>query len=525
MKIISLMALTVAAGAGALAAPSAATGRDNPVAPAAIEYSANGLPLPAASWAPLDTADSLWRRGRIAIAEEAWDFAARTFERLTDRYPDSQYAGDALYWQAFALQRVGGHDELRRAVRALELQADKYPKAATFVSGESNSLLNRVNGRLARTGDADAAVAVAEVAAMAAEAGMQAAAAAMPMVEATLERIGPELQRGMAEATRGIAEAAREMRGMNVGWRGSGSDPIPPGCESAVDDGQIEALNALLQMDSDRALPILKRVLERRDKCSELLRRQAVFLVSQNDNDEAVDILLNTAKTDPDGPTREKAVFWLSQTDSDRAVEVLEQILLEEPGDERLQNQAVFSLSQHRSDRAQAALRAFARRDDVPDKLRADAIFWLGQETNAENQAFLREIFPSLESREMQDKVIFSLSQAKSRENARWLLQRAKDRSLDGKLRRSALFWAGQSGAAVSDLAEIYDSSGNDHELRKQVIFALSQNRSDEAVTKMIDIARREQDDELRKAAIFWLGQSRDARAVKALEEIINRPM
>ena len=57
------------------------------------------------------------------------------------------------------------------------------------------------------------------------------------------------------------------------------------------------------------------------------------------------------------------------------------------------------------------------------------------------------------------------------------------------------------------------------------MIFALSQNRSDEAVTKMIDIARREQDDELRKQAIFWLGQSGDARAVKALEEIINRPM
>lgn len=523
MKIISLMALTVAAGAGALAAPSAATGDNSTTAPVAIEYGANGVPLPAASWAPLDTADSLWRRGRIAIAEEAWDFAARTFERLADRYPDSEYAGDALYWQAFALQRVGGHSELQRAVRALELQAEKYPKAATFVSGESNSLLNRVNGRLARTGDADAAVAVAEVAAMAAEAGVQAAAAAMPMVEATLERLGPELQRGMAEATRGIAEAAREMRGMGRGWQGN--DPIPPGCESAVDDGQVEALNALLQMDSDRALPILKRVLERRDKCSELLRRQAVFLVSQKNSDEAVDILLNTAKTDPDGPTREKAVFWLSQTDSERAVEVLEQILLEKPGDARLQNQAVFSLSQHRSDRAQAALRAFARRDDVPTELRADAIFWLGQESNAENQAFLREIFPGLRDQEMQEKVIFSLSQAKSRENARWLLERAKDRSLDSDLRKSALFWAGQSGAAVADLAQIYDTSGEDTELRKQVIFALSQNRSDEAVTKMIDIARREQDDELRKQAIFWLGQSGDARAVKALEEIINRPI
>ena len=82
-----------------------------------------------------------------------------------------------------------------------------------------------------------------------------------------------------------------------------------------------------------------------------------------------------------------------------------------------------------------------------------------------------------------------------------------------------------KSGSPWGRDAQIYDTSGEDTELRKQVIFALSQNRSDEAVTKMIDIARREQDDELRKQAIFWLGQSGDARAVKALEEIINRPM
>ena len=43
----------------------------------------------------------------------------------------------------------------------------------------------------------------------------------------------------------------------------------------------MAALNALLQMDADRALPILRRVLARRDTCSEILRRKAVFLVAQ----------------------------------------------------------------------------------------------------------------------------------------------------------------------------------------------------------------------------------------------------
>ena len=66
-------------------------------------------------------------------------------------------------------------------------------------------------------------------------------------------------------------------------------------------------------MDSERAMPILKKVLERRDTCSAGLRRKAVFLVSQKRTDETANILMNVARTDPDGEVREQAVFWLSQ--------------------------------------------------------------------------------------------------------------------------------------------------------------------------------------------------------------------
>jgi hypothetical protein len=60
--------------------------------------------------------------------------------------------------------------------------------------------------------------------------------------------------------------------------------------EDDDDDERIAALNALLQMDADRALPILERVLARRDACSVGLRRKAVFLVSQKGNSKAADM-------------------------------------------------------------------------------------------------------------------------------------------------------------------------------------------------------------------------------------------
>ena len=509
MKLLTL-ALLAAAGTTALVGPTRGAAVAVP-----------RVPLPAEGWAPRDTADSLWRRGRIAISEEAWERAASSFRSIVERYPKSAYAGDALYWEAFALQRVGGQGDLRRAATALERQRVEYPKAATFASGESAALLTRVNGRLARRGDSEAAAYVSEIAAAIADATVAGVGQAMSAAASELARVGPEVERGLAEAAREMAQgSARIARGS----RGGRSDDIPPGCENAVDDERIEALNAMLHMDAELALPILKKVLERRDKCSEFLRRKAVFLVSQKSSEEAFDILANAARTDPDRATREDAVFWLSQTKSERAVDVLEQILLRESPDEEMQKKALFSISQSRSDRAQRILRDFAKRREASTEVRAEAIFWLGQRRGDENAAFLRELYGSLESAELKEKVLFSIAQSRSPENSRFLLEQAKDRRLDPEMRKTALFWAGQSGAAAKDLAEIYDSGGDDTELRNQVIFVLSQRKNDtEAVDKLLDIARKEPDRELRRQAIFWLGQSRDPRVVKLLEEIINK--
>jgi HEAT repeat protein len=525
MKLTAL-ALITAAGAGAFVAPRMS-------APAPFDIVAAAM-VPAASWAPRDTADSLWKRGRIAISEEDWSSAATTFERLTERYPKSAYAGDALYWQAFALQRLGNTSDLRRAVAALESQKTKYPKAATFESGESSALLTRLNGRLARAGDATAAAAISELASSAALVGLEVAAgvtsavvagldAARPEIQAELAAARAELQGSSAERSRERAELASERSRERARERGGDSE-IPRECEGVIGEDKIEAMNALMQMSSDNAVPILKRVLERRDRCSEVLRRKAVFLISQKHTDEVVDVLLNVAKTDPDTETRKQAVFWLSQTRSERAVEVLEQILLRE-GDAELQEQALFAVSQQRSERSQRILRDYIKRRDISSDARENAIFWLGQRRDSESQQFLRDLFPTLETKSLQDKVLFSVAQNRSEESSRWLLERAKDRRLDGELRKSALFWAGQSGASVRDVSEIYDTASNDRELRNQVIFVLSQRRNDTAaMDKLVDIAQKETDTELRRQAIFWLGQSRDPRAAKLLEDIINKP-
>jgi HEAT repeat protein len=294
--------------------------------------------------------------------------------------------------------------------------------------------------------------------------------------------------------------------------------------ESPCGDNELSlaALDAVLQMDSDRAMAILRQVLQRDDHCSEELRRKAVFLVSQQNTGEAHELLDRVVRTDPSLEVRKQAVFWLSQVASDRAVDALEAVLLQSSETE-LQEQAVFALSQHRSARARQILRRYAGQADAPASLRENAIFWLGTEGSAEDQAYLADLYGELASQQLREKIIFAISQRSNDESRRWLLDVARDQTESIELRKNAVFWLSQQGEYwADDFAELYRRSDN-LELRQQVLFALSQRPEPAAVMDLIEIARNETDSELRKNALFWLGQSDDPRAAEFLMEVIGR--
>jgi len=275
-----------------------------------------------------------------------------------------------------------------------------------------------------------------------------------------------------------------------------------------------------LNMDAERAVPILKQVLARRDACSVALRRKAVFLVSQKRTAETASILMNVARSDPDQETREQAVFWLSQVPGSTGL--LEEIL-KGNSDETLKEKALFSLSQQNEPRAQQILRDFAMRESESEELRDKAIFWLGQRRSSENTEFLRNLYSRIGNQELKEKILFSLSQQRGVGNEQWLMNIAVNDRENIELRKKALFWAGQSGVGIDAIIPLY-SKISDQEMKEQVIFVLSQRgKTPAAVDKLMDIARNDKNPELRKKAIFWLGQSRDPRVQQFLIDMINR--
>jgi len=443
-----------------------------------------------------DVADSLYRAARQALNQNQYDRAAELFRGIRDRYPRSTYVANTYYWQAFALYRAGSDDNLRAARTALRAQADRYPKATT--SRDARVLLRRVQGELARLGDEEAVRAIgADVDQIAPPGGVIVGTPGTPT--APMGPVGP---------TTVIAGPGRH------GGRGGSCDD--------EDDMRIAALNAVLQMDPDRAVPLLKTVLARRDEGSTCLRRKAVFLVSQKRTDETSRILLDAVRSDPDQEVREQAVFWLSQVPGDETVAALDSIL-RGSNDPDIQEKAIFALSQHRSARAGATLRDFAARRDANSDLREKAIFWIGQNRSPDNAQFLKDLYAKVDNDDLKEKIIFSLSQMGGADNYRWLMDIALNSKEDIEIRKKALFWAGQGhNVDVADLVRLYDSM-SDREMKEQLIFVYSQRREEAALDKLFQIGKNDPDRELRKKAIFWIGQSRSPRAAQYLQELINQ--
>jgi len=434
------------------------------------------LSLPPEPWAQRDPADSLYRVAREALNRGDFKRAAEVFHRLVERYPQSAYAGQSLYYEAFSLYRSGDTEDLENARDRLRDLRQRFPSLAA--GNDAKALGTRVCGELAKRGDQDCARSIAQQ-----------------------------------------ADPDRDVVGPNTA-----TVPRGASCPSEDDDNddRIAALNALLQMDAERAMPILQKVLARRDPCSVGLRRKAVFLVSQKRTDQTADILMSVARGDPDQEVREQAVFWLSQVPGDRPITLLDEIL-KGNGNLEIKEKALFALSQKREARAQTMLRDFAGRESENVDLREKAIFWLGQQRNQENTDFLRSLYGRLTNEDLKEKILFSLSQQRGAGNDRWLMDIAVNPREPQELRKKALFWAGQSGVASSEFASLYDRM-SDQELKDQIIFVFSQRGRDAAaMDKLFAIARTDRDPELRKKAIFWLGQSRDPRAQKFLEDLINR--
>lgn len=225
-------------------------------------------------------------------------------------------------------------------------------------------------------------------------------------------------------------------------------------------------------------------------------------------------------RADDDRSVRESALATLANVGGDAGVAALMRDV-RSPDDAWLQKKAVFWLGQSESSEARRLLRSIVDSASAPEELRGAAIFALGHggDVSADDIAFLERSYATLPSAKLRDGVLLAVSQYEG--GAKWLLDRARDGSAPLESRRKAAFWAGQGGAPVSDLVSLYRDA-KEPELRKHLLFVLSQRDDRAATDELLTVARSDADPAMRRQAMFWLGQKDDPRVAALIRDIVT---
>lgn len=421
---------------------------------------------PADQWSHGDPADSLYRVAREALNRGDYRRAAQLFNELTRRFPSSSYAYTSGYYEAFSRYRIGTTEELEAAERALEALSDRSAptsRAWRYDDADVRGLRTRIRGALAMRGDAGAA----------------------EKVEETARRAG----------------ASCDQEDLMV---------------------RVEALNALSQMDAAAAMPILRRVLERRDECLIELRRRAVFMLARRGDADATAQLIATARNDPNLNVRSEAIGFLGRMPGDAGIGALEEFL-RSSDDERIQRSAVRALMSSDNTRARASLRGLLDRRDAPEALRIQVLdAYTRDRGSADDADYLRALYTHAESERFKMALIGALARIGGKDNQEWLAGVVKNPNESTQLRSAALQRLGRTDMPVADLARMYDVADS-RSLRQQLLSSLAGRKEPEATDKLIEIAKNSTDPDMRRQAVYYLSRRNDPRATKLLMELIEK--
>jgi HEAT repeat protein len=415
-------------------------------------------------WYQGDPADSLYRVAyNQYFTRQEYRPAATRFSEIRAKFPNSRYWCDAAFWEAFARQRLGTMDDLRTGLRVLDSMTSRCPNTARGgSSADVPQLRARIDGALARAGDADA-----------------------------------------AERVRRAAGSQEQV------------------CDSDERAVKIEALNTLANMDPATANPVLRTVLASKDPCSGPVRQQAIALVARRNDAESVATLLQIAKTDTDQQVQRSAVAALSRMSNDAAVAAMED-LLRNSTDERTQYEAAAAMARSDNPRAQTAVRALIERRDVAERIRVNAINSLSGKDNL-SLDYWRTMYGRVESDQLRVAIISAIARINTDEAHAFLLSIARNPQESSDARRAAISRV-QSTAPISELYRLLETADSRGQ-RTTIVNAISSRKEPEATDRLIDIAKRSTDPEVRSAAIRALNQGTrktDPKVIKALGEIIS---
>lgn len=371
--------------------------------------------------------DDQYRDGASLIDDHRYDRAVDRFNRVIER--KSPRSDGALYWKAYALEKLGRRDE---ALAALAEIPKQFPQSRWISDAKALQV---------------------------------------------------EIQQA------------------------SGAGVSPEG--QSDEDLKLLAINALINTEPDRAVPLLDKVLN--DPKNNLgLKARALFVLAQSRTDQGRDIVAQYAKKGANPDLQIRAISYLGAFRSKDSQQILAD---------------VYSANNDPSVRA-AVLRSLMISRDTPHLF---SIAKSEQNTDLRREAIrdlgiiratpeLAQLYSTESNPDLRETIIESLWMARDSDKLAEIARTEKDPRLRGAaIQRLGLMHDDKSAAM---LAAMY-SRETDKTVKSRILAALWQGQ---ACKLLVDAARSEKDPALKAEAVRRLGQMRGCKeATDYLMELINK--
>ncbi|HVT33839.1 MAG TPA: HEAT repeat domain-containing protein [Rhodanobacteraceae bacterium] len=277
--------------------------------------------------------------------------------------------------------------------------------------------------------------------------------------------------------------------------------------DASIDDEELAdvAVEGLMNAPPERALPLLKKVLQSRH--STKVKKRALFVLSQLGTDPALDVVIDAAKNSPDPELRAEAIRMLGVSGEDRAIERLREIYATSK-DAREKRQIIEAwLVADRKDLVLASAR-----NEADPAVRRKAIETLGA-LDASDE--LKQLFDVTQDADNRRAIVQALGVAG---NGDALAAIAGDAKLPEDLRKDALQSLGVAGAD-DKLVRLYREA-NTEALRDATLHGLIVAGDSDGVLQLYRSAKTVEE---KKALLRTLTVMGDDSAIDAIEGELDK--
>jgi HEAT repeat protein len=428
-------------------------------------------------------ANNLYNEGTQALNESRWDDAVGKFDSVIKN--GSGNTAGALYWKAYGLKQLGRRSEAQQSVSEL---ARRFPTSRW--NKDAKVLMSTRNGGAFQpptpppTPDSDDAD------------------------DKERDKEDRERDKEDREREKEDREREKEDRQREKQERQNEREERAAEKQSCGENEELKllAINNLMNSDSERAFPLLEKILNNPATCRKMQDR-ALFVLAQSSSPKAQQIMANIAKGQQLPQLQRSAINYLGIHGGSNGMKILEDLYksgINVEAKKQILNS--FGINGQRD-----KLLSVVKSEKEPALIRA-AINGLGISGGCDE---LMQLYKSTADVQTKTWVLDSFIVCGGSQQ---FAEVARTES-DPKLRIKAIRGIGISGGRSSLLMPIYDGS-KDYDTKRAVLEALFIGGNSKA---LVELAKKETDPQMRKRIVEKLSIMGDKEASDYMIQILEK--